>query len=53
MGAPRSSIISGNKPASEAWIPEDKALASFALDCARMLEDGLLFGDAEPFAKFA
>lgn len=31
--------------------PEDKALSSLSLDYARMLEDGLLFDDAEPFEK--
>ena len=30
-------------------VPGDKALASLSLDYARMLEDGLLFEDAEPF----
>jgi hypothetical protein len=30
-------------------VPNDKALASLSLDYARMLDDGLLLGDAEPF----
>lgn len=29
--------------------PDDKALTSLSLDYARMLDDGLLMGDAEPF----
>lgn len=32
-------------------VARDKALASLALDYARMLGDGLLFDDAEPLAK--
>lgn len=31
--------------------PEDKALSSLSFDYARMIEDILLFDDAEPFEK--
>jgi len=32
-------------------VPDNKALASLSLDYKTMLEDGLLFDDAEPFEK--
>jgi len=32
-------------------VPDNKALSSLSLDYERMLEDGLLFDDAEPFEK--
>lgn len=32
-------------------VPGDKALTSLSLDYARMLDDGLLLGEAEPFEK--
>ncbi len=32
-------------------VPNDKALASLSLDYARMLDDRLLLGEAEPFEK--
>ena len=32
-------------------VPHDKALESLSLDYARMVEDGLLFDEAEPFGE--
>jgi hypothetical protein len=32
-------------------VPNEKALTSLSLDYARMLEDGLLLDDAEPFQE--
>lgn len=32
-------------------VPSDMALASLSLDYSKMLDDGLLMGDAEPFAQ--